>query len=853
MAPPSNNGKSDQQIRMEQARLQNPLFHSGEEIAAVKELLGKNKEQPDLILNLQQANHDLVKENIDLKATNTTFENRALIAERKIIDSADEVKKLRESISKLRLEVFNQGKKLKNLEGKSKPSKQHKSKDLVPFAEVSPRMQNYRIKDVENLIKQLNVDENLDPLFAEKLAKRLFGAEFTAMSVDAATDFVLENHIGYREYERYRKCFSDLGYKILPSTCKMNAFKKSIDNGIVKKEIRINSIGNELKMAYITNIVEVLKQRINKLYGSDGLDLSTGCVDICIVGDKGADTTKLGLLIKKKKVWNSVNNMLLIAMYYGDDNYDNLFTCFKSIARELEAFKLVTINGTSYGVKLHLNGDYKFICSAVGHTGAASAHPCIKCVVKTMENRKSRPWISFSEFECQHRNCCGEDPMNLNFSFSKLPIFEIDEENIHLPFLHILMGVFQALFRAFNIYLAHIDKYGLTKPETIYDDDFNVLLDHPAFNIEDIMYSVDSADYQEHDDLATVPDSPETFATFIELFNHNLKKIGAKATKYWMTFSGNNVSKILEHLDKLFDGVVKTTKMKGYYNAFAALRDIKRFARSEILNEDEKIQAIKCINQFYAVMMDPLMQFNMMPKSHLLISHMPEIIDKYGLTKPETIYDDDFNVLLDHPAFNIEDIMYSVDSADYQEHDDLATVPDSPETFAIFIELFNHNLKKIGAKATKYWMTFSGNNVSKILEHLDKLFDGVVKTTKMKGYYNAFAALRDIKRFARSEILNEDEKIQAIKCINQFYAVMMDPLMQFNMMPKSHLLISHMPEIIGKYSCMNYFSEQPIESMHASINKDMFRVSAFNKLDKLANFITWHNQRVAFNDSKIRE
>uniref|UniRef100_A0AC35UFM1 Polyprotein n=1 Tax=Rhabditophanes sp. KR3021 TaxID=114890 RepID=A0AC35UFM1_9BILA len=101
-----------------------------------------------------------------------------------------------------------------------------------------------------------------------------------------------------------------------------------------------------------------------------------------------------------------------------DDNYDNLFTCFKSIAKELEAFKLVTINGTSYGVKLHLNGDYKSICSAVGHTGAASAHPCI----------------------------------------------------------------------------------------------------------EDTMYSVDSADYQEHDDLATVPDSPETFATFIELFSHNLKK-----------------------------------------------------------------------------------------------------------------------------------------------------------------------------------------------------------------------------------------------------------------------------------------------------------------------------------------
>uniref|UniRef100_A0AC35TX20 Rep_fac-A_C domain-containing protein n=1 Tax=Rhabditophanes sp. KR3021 TaxID=114890 RepID=A0AC35TX20_9BILA len=272
--------------------------------------------------------------------------------------------------------------------------------------------------------------------------------------------------------------------------------------------------------------------------------------------------------------------MLLIAMYYGDDGYNSMYTCFKAIARQLEAFKLVTINGTGYRVKLHINDDYKFTCSALGHTGASSAHPCIKCVVKTMENGRSRPWIKFNDCECQHRNCSVPDPIKLNFSFSKAPIFNIDEDNIHLPFLHVLMGVFQALFRDFNRYLTHVDANGFDQAEPIYDDDFNELYDEPVFNLEDIMYSEadelsDSADYQEYanDLAAAVPDSSEAFTRFIALFNHNLKRIGAKATKYWMTFSGNNVPKILEHLDKLFDGVIKSTKMQGFYKAFAALRD----------------------------------------------------------------------------------------------------------------------------------------------------------------------------------------------------------------------------------------------------------------------------------------
>uniref|UniRef100_A0AC35U2F8 DUF4325 domain-containing protein n=1 Tax=Rhabditophanes sp. KR3021 TaxID=114890 RepID=A0AC35U2F8_9BILA len=108
-------------------------------------------------------------------------------------------------------------------------------------------MKDYRIKQVEEHIKKLNVGDTLDPLFAGKLAKRLFGADFTAMSIEDATSFVLDHHIGYRQYDRFRNSFATLGYKIFPSALKMNAYKKSIENGTVKTDILTNSKKNLFK------------------------------------------------------------------------------------------------------------------------------------------------------------------------------------------------------------------------------------------------------------------------------------------------------------------------------------------------------------------------------------------------------------------------------------------------------------------------------------------------------------------------------------------------------------------------------------------------------------------------------
>uniref|UniRef100_A0AC35UCH9 Uncharacterized protein n=1 Tax=Rhabditophanes sp. KR3021 TaxID=114890 RepID=A0AC35UCH9_9BILA len=123
----------------------------------------------------------------------------------------------------------------------------------------------------------------------------------------------------------------------------------------------------------------------------------------------------------------------------------------------------------------------------------------------------------------------------------------------------------------------------------------------------------------------------------------------------------------------------------------------------------------------------------------------------------------------------------------------------------------------------------------------------------MKRFRLVFEALRDVKKLAKSKTLSEDEKKAAIQSIKAFREAITYPLLKLTMQPKAHFLISHMPEQIEKYASMNFFSEQSIESMHASINKDMFNVTSFNDFDKLLNFMIWHNQRVGFNDNIIRK
>jgi hypothetical protein len=82
-------------------------------------------------------------------------------------------------------------------------------------------------------------------------------------------------------------------------------------------------------------------------------------------------TTKLSVSIVNAKVPNSVRNLIVVGMYYGTDNAENLRTAFSDFSAQLEALKTIPVPVTKdpdgamqeLPIKLFLTGDTMFITS----------------------------------------------------------------------------------------------------------------------------------------------------------------------------------------------------------------------------------------------------------------------------------------------------------------------------------------------------------------------------------------------------------------------------------------------------------------------------------------------------------
>uniref|UniRef100_A0AC35U1N6 HUN domain-containing protein n=1 Tax=Rhabditophanes sp. KR3021 TaxID=114890 RepID=A0AC35U1N6_9BILA len=116
--------------------------------------------------------------------------------------------------------------------------------------------------------------------------------------------------------------------------------------------------------------------------------------------------------------------------------------------------------------------------------------------------------------------------------------------------------MFQRLFEQLKVYLVELDKNGIDG-RLIYDIEDNEYYDQPVFNFEGTLAGdFDDDDYDSYSQI----DIDEAPTTFLDQMNQNLKKNNAKASPFWQTFSGNNVSKILEKLGQLFIGLDKSER-----------------------------------------------------------------------------------------------------------------------------------------------------------------------------------------------------------------------------------------------------------------------------------------------------
>uniref|UniRef100_A0AC35U8Q6 Uncharacterized protein n=1 Tax=Rhabditophanes sp. KR3021 TaxID=114890 RepID=A0AC35U8Q6_9BILA len=167
------------------------------------------------------------------------------------------------------------------------------------------------------------------------------------------------------------------------------------------------------------------------------------------------------------------------------------------------------------------------------------------------------------------------------------------------------------------------------------------------------------------------------------------------------------------------------------------------------------------------------------------------------------------------------------------------------------LEMLELNLKSTGAKASKYWQKFSGNNVSKILNKCENLFVGLERfdgnDVILDGCKEIMNTLNEVKKYSVAKELNQTEMDNAIEAINKFKIAISKNVLDLNVQPKAHFLVSHMPQQIRDFKSLNYFSEQPIESLHALINKNIIRIAGLNQEDGLKYLIQLQNQSYKFN------
>uniref|UniRef100_A0A915NPP4 Uncharacterized protein n=1 Tax=Meloidogyne floridensis TaxID=298350 RepID=A0A915NPP4_9BILA len=232
---------------------------------------------------------------------------------------------------------------------------------------------------------------------------------------------MLTANISFNSREILKRNLMKAGFDIFVSQREFFTTKNKITAGL---EIK-------WKDSFLTcvNVKNVIEKRIEQLLLKG---MFIGDPTLVLMGDKGASTTKIGILPIIKCRTCSPSNLSIVSIWEGDDNRQALRNV-KELFEELSKIE---------NVKWILTGDLKFLSALIGHRGAASNNPC--CICRTPKEHL--------EINGEKRNYSTQE---LLYSFEDVSLFPIGPGQILPPPLHITHGV---ATRAINILEILIDK-----------------------------------------------------------------------------------------------------------------------------------------------------------------------------------------------------------------------------------------------------------------------------------------------------------------------------------------------------------------------------------------------------------
>ncbi|PIC41857.1 hypothetical protein B9Z55_009131 [Caenorhabditis nigoni] len=727
------------------------------------------------------------------------FTNSDLKTENKLInDELEEVKKI-QSLNSLKM-IQTSGEELKKCRILEKEVNQLKKEvdaeksvnieKVKPMGIYSVLHSSYKqmkgVQSVLNYMKKGATNTTDFNHLMRNVVKHPPYPDCTPFTLSAKETFVLRStlHLSDGDMKKMKKFYQNhLGFDPLASRNAITDLRKEIDKSdnyeiqIVPKETGKKDSYDSVQIT-IKDLHKGISERIKDLYDNGLLLDSDDDLTLCLLGDKGSEETKICVSIENVANPNSPHNLLLIALYEGQDNEKELrnhaLDVF-SLWNDLSEICFSDKNGIliSKKIKKKVIGDLKIISSYLGHQGQASLCACHLCELAWSNHGSKAMTLEMVDFtapfilrtlESYARDAkTGRNGVIKGSS----PLLNVQPVDFAIPTIHVLMGIFEKYFQShINAQLNIMDRK---------DDSDSVTLKQQKKDLTNLIKRESEA--KDHaDSLNLAKEKAHSAATAYKLIQE--KKL--RLLKSPSLLCKSQICLII-HMPKKqkADDWITCSKCQNYFHFLCSSIFTAEMKASAARQKDWECN--ECKNKTPT----DLFRFSMMQYSSLEVE-VQVAYDNY-----RAIYEE---------RMQLENILYRSTGENRQKMEQLLT--------------------KMGCDAKTWYQSYCGNQVRIILrpENVNQIFSILPNTETNRKAKMAMIGLSEIMSFSNNQYYT-DQDIDIIEDILQrFLFNMKSAFPRETLIPKLHLLAFHLIPYMRRHHSWGRTSEQGIEHMHVHYN-----------------------------------
>ena len=278
--------------------------------------------------------------------------------------------------------------------------------------------------------------------------------------VDTKLALAMKEYLGlsWSQEKKRGRIWSKIGVVIASEHKERKMYKQivknkvRIDGMLVNTQTQVGTTKESKAMGLVPDLqrfVFDLLDEYNKtgsLTWHDG-GIPTDQIWLKIGGDHGRGSLKMSVQVVNLEKPNSKEHTHIVAMIEAKDTHDVLKQVIMNLDFEIKKLKQLTWNDKH--IKIFLFGDYSFLCSVFGLSGANGSFPCLWCLTtkSAIQNValgpvKDRTLSSIRS--CNRRFHASEGNLiqaKMFFNCVRAPLFDIDIEMVVPMYLHILLGI----------------------------------------------------------------------------------------------------------------------------------------------------------------------------------------------------------------------------------------------------------------------------------------------------------------------------------------------------------------------------------------------------------------------------